>query len=110
MLPRADYQIRHRLDDVSLVECFRWSEEEYNQRTEGSALRRLGYETLAKKCRRRLGQRPHFRPVREALERRKDHPSALVREHVAWALARHQHNKRLKRLTFHHLRRSDTPR
>ena len=88
--PEPDYQIRHRLDDVSLVECFRWSEEEYNQKTEGSALRRLGYERWLRNVAVALGNAPTSGPVREALERRKDHPSALVREHVAWALARHQ--------------------
>lgn len=85
-----DYQIRHRLDDVSLVECFQWSEEEYNQKTEGSALRRLGYERWLRNVAVALGNAPTSGPVLQALDRRKDHPSPLVREHVAWALARHQ--------------------
>lgn len=88
--PEPDYQIRHRLDDVSLVECFQWSEEEYNQKTEGSALRRLGYERWLRNVAVALGNAPTSGPVLQALDRRKDHPSPLVREHVAWALARHQ--------------------
>lgn len=84
-----DYQPRHALDKVSLVECFLWSESEFNEKTEGSAIRRIGYECWLRNVAVALGNAPTSAPVVNALNRRKDHPSVLVREHVEWALARH---------------------
>ena len=84
-----DYQPRHSLDDVSLVECFRWSEREFHEKTEGSALRRIGYECWLRNIAVALGNAATTTPVVAALRQRQDHPSALVREHVNWALAQH---------------------
>ena len=84
-----DYQPRHALDAVSLVECFLWSESEFNEKTEGSAIRRIGYECWLRNVAVALGNAPTSASVVNALNRRKDHPSALVREHVNWALTRH---------------------
>ena len=85
-----DYQPRHGLDAVGLVECFLWSESEFNEKTEGSAIRRIGYECWLRNVAVSLGNAPTSAPVVNALNRRKDHPSALVREHVDWALAQHE--------------------
>ena len=85
-----DYQPRHGLDEVGLVECFLWSESEFNEKTEGSAIRRIGYECWLRNVAVALGNAPTSAPVVNALNRRKYHPSALVREHVDWALAQHE--------------------
>ena len=85
-----DYQPRHQLDEISLVECFLWSEDEFNAKTEGSAIRRIGYECWLRNVAVALGNAPTSAAVVNALNRRKDHPSVLVREHVNWALARHE--------------------
>ena len=84
-----DYAIRHGLDNVSLIECFAWSEDEFNQKTTGSAIRRTGYECWLRNVAVALGNAPTSNEVIHALNSRKDHPSALVREHVDWALAQH---------------------
>lgn len=84
-----DYQPRHGLDEVSLIECFLWSEDEFNDKTEGSAIRRIGYECWLRNVAVALGNAPTSAAVVNALNRRKDHPYALVREHVDWALGRH---------------------
>ena len=68
---------------------FRWSEEEFLSRTEGSPLRRAGYERWLRNLAVGLGNAPSSIPVLEALKARRDYPSELVREHVEWALARH---------------------
>ncbi|QLC73567.1 tRNA epoxyqueuosine(34) reductase QueG [Pseudomonas sp. LPB0260] len=86
---QGDFQPRHGLDNAGLAELFRWSEEEFLSRTEGSPLRRAGYERWLRNLAVGLGNAPSSIPVLEALEARREHPSALVREHIEWALARH---------------------
>jgi epoxyqueuosine reductase len=84
-----DFQPRHGLDNSSLAELFLWTEDEFLKRTEGSAIRRTGYENWLRNLAVGLGNAPSTIPVIEALKQRADHPSALVREHVAWALRQH---------------------
>ncbi len=86
---QGDFQPRHGLDSGGLVELFLWTEEEFLSRTEGSPLRRAGYERWLRNLAVGLGNAPSTIPVLEALHARREHPSELVREHVAWALARH---------------------
>ncbi|HEX4331847.1 MAG TPA: tRNA epoxyqueuosine(34) reductase QueG [Usitatibacter sp.] len=83
-----DFAVRNGLDDASLVALFAWTEEEFNRRLEGSAIRRIGHEKWLRNIAVALGNAPPSPVAREALRSRRDHPSALVREHVGWALAR----------------------
>lgn len=84
-----DFSPRHQLDQADLVELFSWDEVTFLQRTEGSPIRRIGHERWLRNLAVGLGNATSSIPVIEALKRRRDDPSALVREHVAWALARH---------------------
>jgi len=84
-----DFRARHGLDAASLVEVFGWSEEEFLRKTEGSAIRRVGYARWLRNVAVALGNAPTTPDVVSALRAREAHESALVREHVAWALARH---------------------
>lgn len=84
----ADFAPRHGLDAPQLVELFAWTEEEFQRRTEGSAIRRSGYECWLRNVAVALGNAPADAIVTAALEARADHPSTLVREHVRWAIAR----------------------
>lgn len=84
-----DFAVRNGLDRAQLVELFGWSEAEFGQRLAGSAIRRIGHERWLRNLAVGLGNAPTQAAVVAALEARRDHPSALVREHVAWALARH---------------------
>lgn len=81
---------RHGLDNAQLTELFLWTETAYLQNTEGSALRRIGYEGWLRNIAVALGNAQPTAAIIAALETRREHPSALVREHVAWALARQQ--------------------
>jgi epoxyqueuosine reductase len=83
-----DFAVRHELDSAGLVELFAWSEGEWQTRTAGSALRRAGYEGWLRNIAVALGNAPPDMRVVAALEARSDHASAIVREHVQWALAR----------------------
>ena len=84
-----DFDVRNGLDSASLVELFAWSEEEFLRRMEGSAIRRIGHERWLRNIAVALGNAPASPEILAALAARRDDPSALVREHVAWALARH---------------------
>lgn len=84
----ADFAPRHGLDAASLVELFSWDEETFLKRMEGSAIRRIGHEKWLRNIAVALGNAPPSPAAISALEARSQHPSALVREHVAWALAR----------------------
>jgi len=86
---QGDFQPRHSLDNAELATLFRWTEEEFLSRTEGSPLRRAGYERWLRNLAVGLGNAPSSIPVLEALEARRDDPSELVREHVGWALTQH---------------------
>jgi len=85
----ADFQVRHGLDDVTLVELFGWEEEDFRTKMAGSAIYRIGHEQWLRNIAVGLGNAPTTPEVIAALQKRADHPSPLVREHVAWALARH---------------------
>jgi epoxyqueuosine reductase len=84
-----DFAVRNGLDDVSLVALFSWSERDFVERLAGSAIYRIGYERWLRNIAVGLGNAPTSEEVVAALAARTDDPSALVREHVAWALARH---------------------
>lgn len=85
-----DFQPRHGLDNSSLAELFMWTEEQFLTRTQGSPIRRTGYERWLRNLAVGLGNAPSTIPVLEALNARLEHPSELVREHVRWALHQHQ--------------------
>jgi len=87
--PESDFLPRQGLDATTLTELFAWSEEEFLERTRGSAIRRIGHERWLRNVAVALGNAPSTPAVVKALRRRERHRSALVREHVAWALARH---------------------
>jgi len=82
-----DFKVRHRLDAARLSELFAWTEAEFLERTEGSAIRRIGYERWLRNIAVALGNAPATAENLAALAARSDDASALVREHVAWALA-----------------------
>ncbi|TAM96123.1 MAG: tRNA epoxyqueuosine(34) reductase QueG [Rhodanobacteraceae bacterium] len=87
-----DFAPRHGLDGTKLAELFAWTEEEFLKKTEGMPIRRAGYEGFSRNVAVALGNAPPSPEVIDALNARAHDPSPLVREHVAWALARHAHH------------------
>ncbi len=86
----TDFAVRHGLDAPQLLELFAWSETEFLRRTEGSAIRRLGYQRWLRNIAVALGNSPPAMEIAAALATRMADPSPLVQEHVAWALSRQQ--------------------
>lgn len=85
-----DFRSRNRLDTATLAELFAWSEEEFLQRTEGSAIRRSGYRRWLRNIAVALGNATTTDETLAALASRRDFEDDVVREHVRWALQRHQ--------------------
>ncbi len=90
----GDFAPRHGLDAPDMVALFEWSEEEFLRRTEGSAIRRIGHQRWLRNIAVALGNaladgqvdQTAATRIRAALQARQQHPSAVVREHVDWAL------------------------
>jgi len=89
--PSADlaFAVRNGLDGASLVELSGWSAAQFDERMAGSAIRRIGHERWLRNLAVGLGNAPTSPEVVAALQRLAAGPSALVREHAGWALARH---------------------
>nr|WP_324816566.1 tRNA epoxyqueuosine(34) reductase QueG [Variovorax sp.] len=87
-----DFDPREGLAGSALAELFAWSEDEFLRRTEGSAIRRIGHERWLRNIAVALGNalRAGDAAARPALLARAQDAGALVREHVAWALAQQQ--------------------
>ena len=85
----SDFAPRQDLDCATLVELFAWEENDFNERLAGSPIRRIGFQRWLRNISVALGNAATSAEVVEALRSRAGHDSALVREHVAWALRRH---------------------
>ncbi len=89
----ADFDVRNGLDQASMLELFAWTESEFLRKLEGSAIRRIGHERWLRNLAVGLGNAAqHCKgdpAIIAALESRLDHPSALVQEHLRWALDQH---------------------
>jgi epoxyqueuosine reductase len=78
--------VRHGLDGARLTTLFAWDEATFLRNTEGSAIRRIGFERWSRNIAVALGNAASDPSIVDALRRRADDPSPIVREHVAWAL------------------------
>ncbi len=85
----SDFFPRQQLDTATLIELFSWDEQTFLQRTEGSAIRRIGYPCWMRNIAVALGNSPTSRDVICALLQKRRHDSELVREHTLWALQQH---------------------
>ena len=86
-----DFDARPSLTGRQLLELWAWSEEDFLRHTEGSPIRRIGHERWLRNIAVALGNAlsqgaGDAADIRAALQIRMEHPSALVREHVRWAL------------------------
>jgi epoxyqueuosine reductase len=97
----ADFDVRNGLDYATLIGLFGWTEEEFLQRHQGSAILRIGYERWLRNLAVAMGnslasancEEPLRSGLLKALKARENDASELVREHVAWALVKATHTK-----------------
>jgi len=86
-----DFSPRHGFDAPQLIALFEWTEEQFLKRTEGSAIRRIGFECWLRNIAVALGNAPTSGAIIGALESRLQYDSDMVKEHVLWALNRHNY-------------------
>ena len=84
-----DFAPRHGLDRAGLVALFHWSEADFTERMAGSPIYRIGYERWSRNLAVALGNAQCAEDVLAALALRREDSSPVVREHVRWALGRH---------------------
>ena len=84
-----DFKVRHGLDQPQLTELFAWTEAQFAARMRGSAIHRIGYERWSRNIAVALGNAPPSAQVRASLLQRRTDASALLREHIDWALQQH---------------------
>jgi|TARA_B100001094_G_C18188118_1_gene805246 epoxyqueuosine reductase len=84
-----DFDTRHALDTLDLIDAFLWTEEIWLKKTEGSAIRRIGFEQWIRNVAIAMGNAKTNKKIIEALNSRKNSESELIREHVNWALDQH---------------------
>lgn len=87
-----DFQPRHNLDSAKLIDLFNWDEQTFLRNTEGSAIRRIGYECWLRNIAIALGNAPTTPEIITTLKNKCTNAviSEMVQEHIDWAL--HQHN------------------
>lgn len=81
-----DFNPRHQLNSQQLLSVFAWSETEFLTKTEGSAIRRIGYQRWLRNIAVALGNAPASPLIIDALKTKYEHSSDMVKEHVLWAL------------------------
>ena len=86
----SDFAPRHGMNTSELAELFGWSEETWLARTEGSAIRRIGFIRWLRNIAVALGNAESSPDVIDALRARSDSRDELVEEHVRWALQQHE--------------------
>jgi epoxyqueuosine reductase len=84
-----DFSPRNDLDSAELTELFSWTEEEWLQKTEGSAIRRIGYERWLRNIAVAMGNAEFSESLISALRKKYNTHSQLVDDHVRWALEQH---------------------
>lgn len=89
----SDFSPRHNLNSKHLIELFNWTEKDFLGKTEGSAIRRIGYEQWLRNIAIALGNAPYSEVIEKALSHKLAGSSELVREHILWSLKMSQRNK-----------------
>jgi epoxyqueuosine reductase len=89
----ADFQPRHGLDHISLLQCYRWSEEDFLRRMEGSAIRRIGYQCWLRNIVIALGNAAYDPHIVATLQQDYSRHSGFIQHHIDWAIEQQSPNK-----------------
>lgn len=81
-----DFAVRHNLDAAELLSLFSWTENDFNKRLEGSAIRRIGFPCWQRNIAIALGNANYSESITAALENQRGKISAMVDEHIDWAI------------------------
>lgn len=90
----TDFDPRNGLDASTLLTLFRWNETEFLSRTEGSAIRRTGYQGWRRNIAVALGNCAFDEEIYRALSASLADATPMVQEHISWALAAQDKRRR----------------
>jgi epoxyqueuosine reductase len=93
--PETDFAARQELLAPELLMLWQWSETRFLQQTEGSPIRRIGFEKWQRNLAVALGNAPYSSAIVSALADQRDTSSALVQEHITWALQEQERKRTL---------------
>jgi epoxyqueuosine reductase len=86
----ADFHPRQKLMSQELIDLFAWDEQTFLKNTEGSAIRRIGFERWQRNLAVGLGNAPYSDLIVSTLQAALSFATDLVKEHIQWALEQHQ--------------------
>lgn len=92
-----DFRPRHGLDNADLLTLFNWDEKTFLKNTEGSAIRRVGYERWLRNLSVGLGNAPSSDEIIAALLSRRGQISEMLDEHIDWALTQQRNPERRRK-------------
>ncbi|MEF9955804.1 MAG: tRNA epoxyqueuosine(34) reductase QueG [Acinetobacter sp.] len=82
----SDFNPRHNLDDIRLLDIWHWNEETFLANTEGSPLRRTGYQSFKRNIAIGLGNAPYSPEIVAQLQQAKALHDEVVNVHIDWAI------------------------
>ena len=82
----SDFQPRHSLDNITLLELWDWNEAMFLKRTEGSAIRRTGFDGWRRNLAVAIGNSRGGETAATALLAKREECPPLVQEHIDWAV------------------------
>jgi len=85
-----DFQPRQNLDQASLLDLFAWQEDEFLNKTAGSPIRRIGFQSWQRNIAVALGNADYAEDIVKALTQQLQSAEAMVAEHIHWALEQQQ--------------------
>ena len=85
-----DFLVRHDLDKLSLIDSFQFSQDDFDRHFQGSAIYRIGYDQWLRNIAIGLGNAPKSDEIIKVLESRIDKASAMLKEHILWAIQQHK--------------------
>ncbi|NQY63130.1 MAG: tRNA epoxyqueuosine(34) reductase QueG [Alteromonadaceae bacterium] len=91
-----DFQARQNLDQETLLNLFAWNENTFLNNTEGSPIRRIGYQCWQRNIAVALGNAPYKAETVDALNEKLNESEAMVAEHITWAIEQQLNKQRLK--------------
>ncbi|MES2663982.1 MAG: tRNA epoxyqueuosine(34) reductase QueG [Pseudomonadota bacterium] len=88
--PDIEFSTRHQLNNAQLIDLFQWTDEEFNNKTQGMAIRRTGYSGWIRNIAVALGNANPNQKIVEILQKKKLESNELVAEHIEWAIQEQQ--------------------
>lgn len=91
--PIDDFNARENLDDIKLLSLFSWDEAYFLKKTEGSPIRRIGFECWQRNIAIALGNADFDEQIIKALNDKRLTSTPMVTEHIEWALKQQEDKK-----------------